>query len=189
MPGAATRTTPQGSGTGRPLLISDAAYLVQTSPVIRGGEAKGPVGRLKFVFCAASARVSDAEGIDPDTEGTMRRLRLLSVLTAVVALLCDCATQVMSTALVSAQATRPQAVPPAPAGWTTVFKDDSGPRRAAPSAKNWFYDIGTGFGTGEIEHDHRRRGTCSRTVNGRPETEGDRVWRELDVRADRKHAR
>ena len=82
----------------------------------------------------------------------MRQLRLLSVLTAVVALLCGCATQVMSTVLVSAQATRPQAVPPAPAGWTTVFKDDfTGRAGAAPSAKNWFYDIGTGYGTGEIE--------------------------------------
>jgi beta-glucanase (GH16 family) len=82
----------------------------------------------------------------------MRQLRLLSVLTAVVALLCGCAAQVMSTALVRAQATRPQAVPPAPAGWTTVFKDDfTGRAGSAPSAKNWFYDIGTGYGTGEIE--------------------------------------
>ena len=86
----------------------------------------------------------------------MRQLRLLSVLTAVVALLCGCATQVMSTALVSAQTARPQAVPPAPAGWTTVFKDDfAGRAGSAPSSKNWFYDIGTGYGTGEIEHTTR----------------------------------
>ena len=111
------------------------------------------MGSLKFLLSAASARVSDVEGIHPDTGGSMRQLRLLSVLAAVVALLCGCATQVMSTALVSAQTTRPLAVPTAPAGWTTVFKDDfAGRAGSAPSAKNWFYDIGTGYGTGEIEH-------------------------------------
>ena len=43
--------------------------------------------------------------------------------------------------------------PPAPpAGWTTVFSDDfSGAANSAPSANNWFYDIGTGYGTGEHE--------------------------------------
>jgi hypothetical protein len=45
------------------------------------------------------------------------------------------------------------AVPPAPAGWATVFKDGfAGPARSAPAAANWFYDIGSGYGTGEIEH-------------------------------------
>jgi hypothetical protein len=44
-------------------------------------------------------------------------------------------------------------VPPAPAGWTTVFGDNfAGPAGSAPSSANWFYDIGTGYGTGEIEH-------------------------------------
>ena len=82
----------------------------------------------------------------------MRQLRLLSVMAAVVALLCGCAAQVISTTLVSAQTARPQAVPPAPAGWTTVFKDDfAGRAGLAPASKNWFYDIGTGYGTGEIE--------------------------------------
>ena len=110
------------------------------------------MGHLKFLLSAAAATVSDVEGMHPDTGGSMRQLRLLSVLTAVVALLCGCATQVMSTALVSAQTTRPQAVPPAAAGWTTVFKDDfTGRAGSAPTAKNWFYDIGTGYGTGEIE--------------------------------------
>jgi len=43
-------------------------------------------------------------------------------------------------------------VPPAPAGWTTVFSDDfSGAAGSAPSSANWFYDIGTGYGTGEKE--------------------------------------
>src|SRR5262245_18165355 len=44
-------------------------------------------------------------------------------------------------------------VPPAPSGWTTVFGDNfAGSAGSAPSSANWFYDIGTGFGTGEIEH-------------------------------------
>jgi beta-glucanase (GH16 family) len=44
-------------------------------------------------------------------------------------------------------------VPPAPAGWATVFTDGfAGPAGSAPSDANWFYDIGTGYGTGEIEH-------------------------------------
>ena len=43
--------------------------------------------------------------------------------------------------------------PPPPTGWTTVFSDDfAGAAGSAPSASNWFYDIGTGFGTGEKEH-------------------------------------
>jgi hypothetical protein len=56
-----------------------------------------------------------------------------------------------------AAVTAPQAhagtVPPAPPGWTTVFGDNfAGAAGSAPSSANWFYDIGTGFGTGEIEH-------------------------------------
>ena len=44
-------------------------------------------------------------------------------------------------------------VPPAPSGWTTVFGDNfAGAAGSAPSSANWFYDIGTGFGTGETEH-------------------------------------
>jgi Ricin-type beta-trefoil lectin domain/Beta-1,3-glucanase/Glycosyl hydrolases family 16 len=44
-------------------------------------------------------------------------------------------------------------VPPAPAGWATVFKDGfAGPAGSAPAQANWFYDIGTGYGTGEVEH-------------------------------------
>ena len=58
-----------------------------------------------------------------------------------------------STATASAAAATPgTVVPPAPAGWTTVFKDGfAGPAGSAPSAANWFYDIGSGYGTGEIE--------------------------------------
>jgi F5/8 type C domain/Ricin-type beta-trefoil lectin domain/Putative Ig domain len=60
-------------------------------------------------------------------------------------------------AITVAAVTAPQAhagtAPPPPAGWTTVFSDNfAGPAGSAPSSANWFYDIGTGFGTGEIEH-------------------------------------
>ena len=34
-----------------------------------------------------------------------------------------------------------------------MFGDDfAGSAGSAPTAANWFYDIGTGYGTGEIEH-------------------------------------
>jgi beta-glucanase (GH16 family) len=56
------------------------------------------------------------------------------------------------TTLVAAAA-RASAVPAAPAGWKTVFSDAfTGRAGSAPSAASWFYDIGTGYGTGEIEH-------------------------------------
>ena len=60
-------------------------------------------------------------------------------------------------AIAVAAVTAPQAhagtAPPPPAGYTTVFSDNfAGPAGSAPSSANWFYDIGTGFGTGEIEH-------------------------------------
>src|ERR1700734_1555068 len=42
--------------------------------------------------------------------------------------------------------------PAPPAGWNTVFSDNfAGAAGSAPSAANWFYDIGTGYGTGEHE--------------------------------------
>jgi beta-glucanase (GH16 family) len=95
----------------------------------------------------------------------MSHLRLLSVLTAVtaVALLAGCRTDVMLTAdaaaapaghaaAAPAPVAKGTAVPSAPAGWTTVFGDGfAGRAGSAPSAANWFYDIGTGYGTGEIE--------------------------------------
>jgi hypothetical protein len=79
-------------------------------------------------------------------------LRLRSVLSA-LALLAACLTSVAVTTLAGSTAARADTVPPAPAGWTTVFGDDfAGAAGSAPSASNWFYDIGTGYGTGEIEN-------------------------------------
>src|SRR5580692_269476 len=79
-------------------------------------------------------------------------LRLRSVLSA-MALLAGCLTGVLVITTVSAPWARADAVPPPPPGWTTVFGDNfAGAAGSAPSSANWFYDVGTGFGTGEIEH-------------------------------------
>src|ERR1700729_190126 len=67
------------------------------------------------------------------------------------------------------------AVPPPPAGFTTVFGDNfAGPAGSAPSAANWFYDIGTGYGTGEIEN------TTSSTNNAYLDGNGHLVLKAID---------
>jgi F5/8 type C domain/Ricin-type beta-trefoil lectin domain len=76
----------------------------------------------------------------------------LSIL-AVLALLAGCLASVVTATLGPAPAARADTVPPPPTGWTTVFGDNfAGSAGSAPSSANWFYDIGTGYGTGEIEH-------------------------------------
>jgi hypothetical protein len=65
--------------------------------------------------------------------------------------------------------------PPPPAGWTTVFSDDfAGAAGSAPSAANWFYDIGTGYGTGEVEN------TTNSTSNVYLDGSGDLVLKATD---------
>jgi hypothetical protein len=77
-------------------------------------------------------------------------MRLFCVLAAVV-LLGGCLSYIVFTAVVT-PAAQAVAVPPAPAGWTTVFRDRfTGQAGSPPAAANWFYDIGSGYGTGEIE--------------------------------------
>src|ERR1700753_198681 len=67
-------------------------------------------------------------------------------------LFASCLTAVAFSALTVTPAKAEQ-VPPAPSGWTTVFGDNfAGAAGSAPSAQNWFYDIGTGYGTGETEN-------------------------------------
>jgi len=79
------------------------------------------------------------------------RTRRRSLL-ATVALIAGCLSGATATAVVTAAPALADTPPPAPSGWTTVFSDDfSGAAGSAPSANNWFYDIGTGYGTGEIE--------------------------------------
>ncbi|MEV6926473.1 discoidin domain-containing protein [Dactylosporangium sp. NPDC051485] len=79
----------------------------------------------------------------------MSTARVMSALALVAGGLVGLATA----ATVAPGAAQAETVPPAPAGWTTVFGDDfAGAAGAPPSSANWFYDIGTGFGTGEKEH-------------------------------------
>lgn len=92
--------------------------------------------------------------------------RIRCLLTVVVLLAGSLAGAVL-TALASARPARAGTVPPAPPGWTTVFGDDfAGSAGSAPSAANWFYDIGTGFGTGEIEHTTRSTSNVYLDGNG-----------------------
>ncbi|MGH3377046.1 MAG: ricin-type beta-trefoil lectin domain protein [Actinoallomurus sp.] len=65
-----------------------------------------------------------------------------------------CLTAIVVSALVVAPVAAQAGTAPAPpAGWSTVFSDNfAGAAGSAPSAANWFYDIGTGYGTGEKEH-------------------------------------
>ncbi|HEY1487847.1 MAG TPA: glycoside hydrolase family 16 protein, partial [Micromonosporaceae bacterium] len=58
----------------------------------------------------------------------------------------------VAVSLASATPALADTAPPAPTGFSTVFSDNfAGTAGSAPSAANWFYDIGTGYGTGEIE--------------------------------------
>ena len=71
---------------------------------------------------------------------------------AITVLLASGLTGAAALTVAAAPAAMADSVPPAPAGWTTVFSDDfSGAAGSAPSSANWFYDIGTGYGTGEKE--------------------------------------
>ncbi|MFC4034817.1 ricin-type beta-trefoil lectin domain protein [Streptomyces polygonati] len=74
-------------------------------------------------------------------------------LVTTLALLAAGLTGAAATTLAVAPAAQADSVPPAPSGWTTVFGDNfAGAANTAPASSNWFYDIGSGFGTGEIEH-------------------------------------
>lgn len=72
---------------------------------------------------------------------------------ALVTMVLVAGTVLVTTSMVNTPPAYADPAPPPPAGWTTVFSDDfAGPAGSPPSAANWFYDIGTGFGTGEKEH-------------------------------------
>jgi hypothetical protein len=114
--------------------------------------------------------MSDAMKATVPRSGRRRRLSILTVMT----LLAGCLVSVVVTALTGIPAARADTVPPPPPGWTTVFGDNfAGASGSAPSSANWFYDIGTGYGTG------RQRS---------PSAEGHQQRRDMDVRADREHA-
>jgi hypothetical protein len=91
-------------------------------------------------------------------------------LLALLALLGAC----LSVLAAGGAAARAAAAPPPPAGWTTVFSDDfSGAGGSPPSSANWFYDIGTGYGTGEIEQ------TTASTANSYLDGSGHLVLRAI----------
>ncbi len=106
-----------------------------------------------------------------------RRLgsRLRSAFTALL-LAAGCLTAVVVSALVVAPVAAQAGTAPAPPpGWSTVFTDNfAGSAGSAPSAANWFYDIGTGYGTGEIEH------TTNSTSNVYLDGNGDLVLKAID---------
>jgi hypothetical protein len=79
------------------------------------------------------------------------RTKLSRTIFSALLLLASCLAAVAFSALAGGPA-RADTVPPAPSGWNTVFSDNfAGAANSAPSAQNWFYDIGTGYGTGETE--------------------------------------
>ena len=88
--------------------------------------------------------------------GTLMRgtsLRSGTSVLGTLVLLAGCVISAAVTALAGSPSARADSVPPPPAGFTTVFGDNfAGAAGAAPSSANWFYDLGSGFGTGEIEH-------------------------------------
>src|SRR5580693_8934586 len=119
-------------------------------------------------------RTDAATGRRPWRTWRRRGSTARSALTA-LALLAGGLASVVATGLVRAPAARADTVPPAPSGWSTVFGDNfAGAAGSAPSAQNWFYDIGTGYGTGETEQ------TTSSTNNVYLDGNGDLVLKAID---------
>src|ERR1700733_6895421 len=82
---------------------------------------------------------------------------------------------VVSALVVAPVAAQAGTAPPPPTGWSTVFSDNfAGSAGSAPSAANWFYDIGTGYGTGEIEN------TTNSTSNVYLDGNGDLTLKAID---------
>ena len=105
-----------------------------------------------------------------------RRLgsRLRAGFTALL-LAAGCLTAIVVSTLAVAPAAMAGTAPAPPAGWSTVFSDNfAGAAGSAPSAQNWFYDIGTGYGTGEIEN------TTNSTNNVYLDGNGDLVLKAID---------
>jgi len=100
------------------------------------------------------------------------RPRLPSFL-SVLLLIVGCMASVVMASLVGVQAASAGTAPAPPAGWSTVFSDNfAGSAGSAPSSANWFYDIGSGYGTGEVEN------TTNSTSNVYLDGNGD-----LDIKA------
>jgi hypothetical protein len=94
---------------------------------------------------------------------------------ATIAMLAASLTGIATTALIAASPASAGTPPAPPSGWTTVFSDGfNGAAGTAPSQSNWFYDIGTGYGTGEIEH------TTNTTNNVYLDGNGNMVIKAID---------
>ena len=77
---------------------------------------------------------------------------VLAFITAVLAAVFVLLGGALMAVVLTSQSASATTVPGPPAGWSTVFSDNfAGAAGSAPSASNWFYDIGSGYGTGEIE--------------------------------------
>ncbi|WP_327292998.1 discoidin domain-containing protein [Streptomyces sp. NBC_01198] len=128
-----------------------------------------PVGQSAGSEVAAPAEVSGGIAALPRTAGIAVRARRRwsgrkghSLLVTMAMIAGTLAGSALTTALAvapSAHAAAPEAhaspaaLPAPPSGWNQVFADDfNGTAGTAPTDQNWFYDVGTGFGTGEIEH-------------------------------------
>ena len=119
--------------------------------------------------------MSDVEWREHASSGR-RRLgsRLRSGFTALL-LAAGCLTAIVVSTLAVAPAALAGTAPAPPAGWSTVFSDNfAGTAGSAPSAANWFYDIGTGYGTGETEN------TTNSTSNVYLDGNGDLVLKAID---------
>jgi Malectin domain/Ricin-type beta-trefoil lectin domain/Putative Ig domain/Glycosyl hydrolases family 16 len=111
-----------------------------------------------------------------DTGGRRRGLARLRSAFSALLLAAGCLTAIVVSALVVAPTAAQAGTAPAPpSGWSTVFSDNfAGAAGSAPSAANWFYDIGSGYGTGEIEN------TTNSTNNVYVDGNGDLVLKAID---------
>ena len=92
-----------------------------------------------------------SQGRNHALESAAHRNKPRRALISALLLLASCLAAVAFSAFGAAPA-KADTVPAPPSGWTTVFSDNfAGAAGSAPSAQNWFYDIGTGYGTGETE--------------------------------------
>src|SRR6202044_1210714 len=109
------------------------------------------------------------------TQPSRRHRSALGYVVSAGALLAGSLITVAITTVAGVPAAYADAVQPPPAGFTTVFGDNfASPAGSAPSAANWFYDIGTGYGTGEIEN------TTNSTSNVYLDGNGDLVLKAID---------
>ncbi|MBR7831973.1 discoidin domain-containing protein [Actinospica durhamensis] len=110
-------------------------------------------------------------------------------LLATAALIASSLTGSVAAAVIAAPAAHADTAPPAPSGWNTVFSDNfAGAAGSAPSANNWFYDIGTGYGTGEVEQTTNSTNNVYLDGNGHlvlKATENGTAWTSARIESTR----